>query len=95
MPNQFSRSLEKIPFIKRFHRKSPTVNGVTMYRLIDRDAAMKNPKTLASSMLKGDMIPKVYAANRAIPISGSNNTLSVSLNAFDSTANAATVGDQE
>ena len=66
-----------------------------MYRLIDRDAAMKNPKMLASSMLTGDMSPKAYAATRVIPISGNNDNLSVSLNEFDLTANADTVGDQE
>ena len=90
-----SRSLENILFINCLDERSPTANGVTMYRLIDRDAAMKNPKMLASSMLTGDIMPKAYAATRVIPISGNNNTLRVSLNEFDLAANAATVGDQE
>ena len=90
-----SRSLENILFTNCLDKRSPTVNGVTMYRLIDRDAAMKNPKMLASSMLKGDIIPKAYAATRVIPISGNNRTLSISLTEVDLTANAASAGDQE
>ena len=56
---------------------------------------MKNPKRLASPMLTGDVTPKAEAATLVIPISGNNRTLSISLREADSTANAATVGDQE